>query len=97
MARNTAVENINHFAGIRFRVLGAGDLNLTIESLDDTYFKTLVPITMAAKTRIEPFRIANFTTQRARLVIKTTAFDNQMKISKIIVFTKPIYSQYPGI
>lgn len=89
-------ENISHFAAIRVRVVGTGDLQMTVYSLDDVRSKTLVPFTMAAATRIIPTRLVNFMEQRAAFELKTTEMDEVFRINRIIIFMKEVFSSYPG-
>jgi len=89
-------ESISHFAAIRIRVNGIGDLKMTTYSLDDIRSKTLVPFTMATKTRIIPTRIVNFMEQRAAFELKTTEIDEVFRINRIVIFTKEVFTSYPG-
>ena len=96
ISEGSSGENISHFAAIRIRVNGTGNLKLKVYSLDDVKFKILVPITMQLKARIIPTRLVNFMEQRASFELKTTDFDEQMRINRIVVFTKEVYKSYPG-
>jgi len=96
ISRGSAVGAINHYNAVRMRVTGAGSLQMKLLSLDDIDTQTLVPFTMAATTQREPTRLANFKSQRARLEIKTTLIDETFRISKIIIFSKPVESEFPG-
>lgn len=89
-------ESISHFAAIRIRVNGTGNLKMEVFSLDDVRSKVLVPFTMAAATRIIPTRLVNFMEQRACFEIKTTEIDEKFRINRIIVFTKEVFTSYPG-
>jgi|SRR5215203_1758709 len=89
-------ESISHFAAIRMRVNGNGALQMTVYSLDDVKSKELVPFTMATTTRIIPTRLVNFMEQRACFEIKTTEIDESFRINRIIVFTRPVYTSFPG-
>ena len=89
-------ESISHFAAIRVRLNGTGSLKMTVYSFDDVRSKTLVPFTMATSARIVPTRIVNFNEQRASFELKTTGMDEEFKINRIVIFTKEIYTSYPG-
>lgn len=89
-------ENISHFAAIRVRVNGQGNLKMSVHSLDDVRSKTLVPLAMNAANRIIPTRLVNFSEQRACFELKTTGFDDKFRINRIVVFMKEMYSSYPG-
>lgn len=89
-------EIISHFGGIRVRVNGSGSLRPKLYSLDDVTSTTLVPITMAATTRIIPTRLCNFQEHRASLELKTTAMDEVFRINRIIVFVKEVFVEWPS-
>lgn len=88
-------ENINHFAGIRLRVIGNGNLTPEFRTLGNVITKTLVDIPMTNPARIEPYRIANFISQRATLKLGTTQLDEWFEINTLVIFLKPIFAQYP--
>lgn len=96
ISEGSSGENISHFAAIRIRVNGTGSLRMAVYSLDDVRSKTLVPFTMATVTRIIPTRIVNFMEQRAAFEIKTTDIDDFFRINRIVVFTKEVFTSYPG-
>lgn len=89
-------EAIIHFNAIRMRVVGSGQLRLSMVSLDSIETQTLVPLTMASATDIQPTRLCNFIKQRAQLELKTTSINEIFKINRIIVFAKPMFTSYPG-
>lgn len=96
LSEGSSGENISHFAAIRIRLTGTGSLNMSVYSLDDVRSKDLVPFTMAAVTRIVPTRLVNFMEQRAAFELKTTEIDETFRINRIIIFTKEIFTSYPG-
>jgi hypothetical protein len=89
-------ENINHFGSIRLRVKGSGNLQLTLYSIDNVKSQSIPAIGMQENTNIQPTRLCNFVQQRAALEVKTTAIDEQFKIDRIIIFSKIIFTSYPG-
>jgi hypothetical protein len=91
------VENINHYAGIRLRVRGVGNLIPTLYSLDKIDSTAMVEMTMAVTTAREPTRLCNFVSQRGILRLETDDLDDYMEIDRIIVFNKAIYTQFPGL
>jgi hypothetical protein len=86
----------HHVVGVRLRVVGSGELDLSLADLDNIQVQNLVPITMAATTRIEPFRLSNLQSQRIRLVGKTTEINETFRIQTIILFGKPVAQEYPA-
>ncbi len=96
LSEGSSGESISHFAAIRVRVVGTGSLQMTVYSLDDVKSKTLVALTMSAASRIIPTRLVNFMEQRASFELKTTAIDEKFRINRIVIFSKEVYSSYPG-
>jgi len=89
-------EEILHFTGIRLRIVGHGNLNLQFLSLDSAESQTLAPITLPPITAREPTRLANFVSQRGSLKIFTDQLDEEFRINRIILFVKPLWTQFPG-
>lgn len=89
-------ESISHFAAIRVRVNGTGSLKMAVYSLDDVKSKILVPLTMQPQNRIIPTRLVNFTEQRASFELKTTEINEKFRINRIVIFTKEVFTSYPG-
>ena len=86
---------INHYGEVRLRVTGTASLQMTLFSLNETQSFTLLPLTIAAATNVEPNRLCNFTQQRAKLEISTVNINETFQISKIIIFVKPVAKSYP--
>ena len=96
MAKGGNGEFEHHVVGVRLRVTGVGNLVLTLKSLDDILTQQLVDVPMTATARIEPFRLANFQSQRIRLRGETTEIDEKMAIRRVIIFAKPVAAEYPA-
>jgi len=96
LSEGSSGENINHYAAIRIRVNGTGNLLMSVHSLDDVRSKTLVPLVMKPLNRIIPTRLVNFKEQRAAFELKTTAIDEKFRINRIVIFTKESDTSYPG-
>ena len=90
-------ESISHFAGVRMRVTGAGSLDMKFVSQDEEMEQDLIPFTMAAATKIQPFRLANFQQQRAMFEFSTNAIDEQFSIARIVLFAKYLWNEYPSV
>ncbi len=90
------VGNINHFSQYRFRIVGNGNLKAQISTLNDVITKTMVPLPMTNPARIEPLRIINFMSQFATLEFKTTEINEFFQINTLVIFLKPVYTQYPS-
>jgi len=96
LSEQSSGESTSHFASIRIRVDGIGQLQLAVFSLDDIHSKALVPLPMALKNRFSPTRLVNFVEQRASFEMKTTGMGERFKINRIIIFSKELYKSYPG-
>lgn len=87
---------VNHFTGVRVRVVGSGELEMTLSTEDDVRSVTLTPFTMASSDSVTPFRLANLVTQRAQLQITTDLINEIFRINRIIIYAKPVENMYPG-
>lgn len=88
--------NVVHFGGIRIRVVGSGNLLMTLFGLNDIWQQPLTALVMSSTNAIEPFKLANFKSQRARLKIETTVINEVFNVNNITIFAKQIWSQYVG-
>lgn len=94
-------EGINHFNGVRLRVLGEGELQLKFLSMPDIngvqLEQDLIPLDMDSiiKGR-EPFKKVNFKQQRAQVMFYTRDINEYLKINRMVIFSKQIYANYPG-
>lgn len=84
-----------HFVGTRLRVIGSGNLRLAFTDLDNTQMQQLAVLPMQATTRFEPTRLANFQSQRTRLVGTITELSEYFSIGRIIIYAKPVALEYP--
>ena len=91
-----SAENEQHVVAMRFRLIGSGNLKISLKDLSDIQVQTLVPIAMQVATRIEPTRLANFQSQRIRYRVETTEINEIFKISRVIMFAKPVAVEYPA-
>jgi len=89
-------EAILHFDVIRLRITGSGNFKMTLLSLDSVKSQNLANLVLSSTNSIEPHKLCNFTQQRAFLQGKTTEIDETFKISKIIIFARPVATMYPG-
>jgi hypothetical protein len=90
-------ELIHHITGVRMRVQGSGNLDMSLLGLDDLTSTTLAPFVMAATRAIEPTRLANFKGQRILLRFGVDEIDEWFQIRRIIIFVKPVETSYPSI
>src|SRR4030095_3482904 len=93
----TSSENITHFTAVRMRVYGTGNLKLRLLSLHGTREVTLLSLPMVPQTNREPTRLCNFNEQRAQLELKTTEINEKMTVTRILVFARELYTDYPMV
>ncbi len=97
MAKKSSLGELeHHIVAVRLRVVGTGNLLLSLEDYDAIQTQSLVALPMQASTRIEPMRLANFQSQRTRLIGQVTELDENFDIHRIIIFAKPVATEYPG-
>ena len=85
----------HHIVGVRSRILGSGLMRYSLEDYSAIQTSNLDPLTMSSATRIEPTKLANFQSQRTRLIGKVTDVNEWFEISRLIIFAKPVASEYP--
>ena len=96
MAKGNAFNGeILHCNAVRLRVTGSGNLQQFLRSLDDVNEEELIDVAMASSTAIQPTTLANFNSQRIYLEIGTEEIDEVFTVSKIVLFVKPIFAEYP--
>jgi hypothetical protein len=89
-------EVIWHIAGVRLRIVGSGNLQMYLRTLDNTRSFTMLPLPMAATTDKEPTRLGNIRSQRTQVEFRVTEQDEWFRISKLVVFAKVSGTSLPG-
>ncbi len=89
-------EDILHFAGVRARISGSASVKARFLGLDNVIIGDLVPIPITNLPGREPMRLANFIGQRARLELKTTEINETMKVNRLVIYVKTLWSEYPN-
>jgi hypothetical protein len=92
----TGVEYEHHVVGVRLRVTGAGNLQSRLSGLNDIVQDTLEDIPMQATNRLEPTVLANIQNQRIRYELFTTELNETFVIKRIIIYAKPVATEFPG-
>ena len=93
----SAGEYISHFNGVRLRLTGSGNLDVTIYSLDDVKsFTPGSPLIMADPTDREPLKKLSLMTQRASIEFSTDEINEYFRINRIIIFSRPVFANFPG-
>jgi hypothetical protein len=102
MARGSAAsegsggDNVQHFSTIRVRATGQGYLRMVVFSLDQVKKKDLVPFELHALNRLIPNRLVNFVEQKASFELYTVDANEYVRINRIVVYMKEIYTSTPG-
>ncbi len=95
LVNNGGDELINHFAGVKLRLNGVGDLLMTVYSFDESKSSVLLPLTMSNTPGREPTRLMNFMTQRIKIKFTTDMIDEVVKINRVLLYARPTYAEYP--
>jgi hypothetical protein len=89
-------ESICHFGAVKYRVTGSGNLVSTFQSLDTVQTTQLATIAMQATPGREPTILTNFISQRAFLRVETMNLNETFRINRIVVYAKPLWTQFYG-
>lgn len=84
-----------HIVGIRARIVGSGSMQYTLEDYSAIQTTNLTTLTLAVTTRFEPTVLANYQSQRTRLIGKVTVVSEWFDISRIIIWAKAVAIEYP--
>lgn len=96
MVKNiSSTGEILHFTGARFRMTGVGNLITTYQGLDNLERFWPDPMQIPLFASREPVRLADFTNQRAQFIFRTSEINESFNISKIVIFVRPVASEYP--
>jgi hypothetical protein len=90
-------ENIIHFGALRLVLIGEGNLQLNTYGLNDVLISSLRDVVLSPSTDVEPTRLMNIKKQRMSFEFKVTEINEWFIINKLIIYTKPIYSQGPNL
>lgn len=87
---------VHHCAGIGLRVMGSGNLQISLRGEDNTLITNYnsLPITMSPGR--EYFRHANLNNEKIGLKVRTSFASEYWKIKKAILYIKPVWATRPG-
>lgn len=88
--------NVIHFNAVRVRVVGSGNLDLQYQGLDNVLTENLVPLSMSQTNSREMNRLCNFISQYGKLQGTTDEINEYFRINSIVLFTKPLWTDYPA-
>jgi hypothetical protein len=86
---------IHHYNAVTLRVVGSGDLDMSLVGFSDVDSNVLVTLPLQNPWNKEPTRLANFNAQRARLVGTMTELNEWFRINSITLWVKPVATSYP--
>jgi predicted transcriptional regulator len=89
-------ENIQHFSHFRMRAVGISNLRAVVHSMDYIKQKELTPVPTHVLSRIQPVRLVNVVEQRASFEFAHLVMDEYVKINRIVIYMKEIYTSTPG-
>jgi hypothetical protein len=93
-------ESINHFNGVRLRVIGDGDLQVAAYrpggENTDILDETLIPYPMVSPTSNQPVLGMNVRRQRISLEIKVEEINEWFQINRLVVFYKVLFTSFVG-
>lgn len=92
---NNEAEEFLHIAGWRLRVIGSGNIDSILYTLDSVGSETQTVIVNSTTNRYEPTQLSNFREQRAMLKISTDVIDEWIDVSRIIFFVNKLWSEKP--
>lgn len=87
---------VNHFNQVRLRAVGSGTLLGVLYSLDDISSQNLTNFTLSSSRESIQRSLCNFTQQRASLKLYTNVIDEIFQITRIVIYTRPVATEYPG-
>lgn len=96
MAGSTFTGELIHFAAIRMRIIGEGNVQQFIRSLDDVNIYQMVDLSLAFKSNIEPTTLSNYIDQRGQFEFRTVEIDEIINLSSIRIYIRPIATGYPN-
>ena len=86
---------INHFAAVRMRVTGTGNLKTKLISMDTVTEKQLADTTLLPTNSRYPNKLVNFKAQKAQLELRLTQLDETFLLRQILIYKKPVASSFP--
>lgn len=96
MAKSSSgAEFEHHLVAVRHRIIGSGNLKLTAESLQAVRTLNLLDLPITNPAEYEPIRLANFQSQRIRLVGGVTNAGDWFEIKRLIFYIKPVAIERP--
>ena len=90
-----SADGIYHFAGVRLRARGFGNVDVYAVGLDDTEEVSAGEIALSTAPGKEFFRLLNFKGERCSIRLEMTDSNEWMVVSKLTLLTKWLWAEYP--
>lgn len=87
--------DIVHYGAVRARVVGSGNLLVSLHGYDFIQSEVLDPIVMSATIFRQEQRLANFQGQECMIKFETVDIDDRMEVDSITLFVKSLWTEYP--
>jgi hypothetical protein len=87
---------VNHFAGIKLRVKGSGNLQISVQGEDDINSTTYNSIILSANPGLEPDRLINFTNEKCAIKLRVSLFGEWFNLSRLDVWAKELWLRRAG-
>lgn len=87
---------LNHFNGLKLRVVGSGNLNINLYGEDDVTTATATAIAMSASPGLELSRPINFINEKMSVKLGVTAINETYEVSRLDVMAKALWRSRPA-
>lgn len=89
-------EWIQHFAGMKLRILGVGDLQITLYGEDNSNPVTVPVITLSSTPGKEFDRLINYIDEKMSVKFRTSNFGEWFNLDRFTLFAKSLWLRRPG-
>lgn len=86
---------VNHYNLVRLRATGFGKVKIRLFSLDEVDEDQCPDIILNKTSSKEPRSLANFTSNRAGIELKTTTINEYIDVNSIILYSRWVAAEYP--
>ena len=88
-------EQLSTFTGLRLRVVGSGNLQLSLTAEDDTHAVTLTSRALSTAPGKPLFHPLNYQSERASVTMRTSAFGEWFRLKSFRIYGVPTYTERP--
>jgi hypothetical protein len=87
---------VSHFAGIKLRVIGYGNLQISLSGEDSSGAVSVPSIALSSSPGSEPDRIFNFKNEKCSVKLRVSFPDEKFNLSKVTLYAKPLWLRRPS-